>query len=171
MATICLCLAAGLMLGSTPARSLGGDLLSIHSPDNHKIFALLRQLNSIPTRSCLNDRNDFKFPWKRGTITQMQGTQRTCFHHLTLQQTFELFTTEHSRAAWNRTVLYQLLSSLHHSLERLDGTEDESLACRYLESLVREYFQGIRDYLEERKYSPCAWEVVRVQIAERLFLA
>ena len=101
----------------------------------------------------------------------MQGTQRTCFHHLMLQQIFELFTTEHSRAAWNRTVLYQLLSSLHRSLERLDGTEDESLACRYLESLVRKYFQGIRDYLEERKYSPCAWEVVRVQIAGRLFLA
>ena len=37
MATICLCLAAGLMLGSTPASSLGADLLSIHNPDNHTV--------------------------------------------------------------------------------------------------------------------------------------
>lgn len=170
MAQIYLCLVAGLMLCSIPACSLARDLLSIRSPDNHEIFALLRQLNTIPPQSCLNDRHHFKFPWQRGTIAQMHRAQRTCLHHLMLQQIFELFTTEHSHAAWNRTVLYQLLSSVHHSLERLGQTEEENLACPSLGSLVRQYFQRIRNYLEDKKYSSCAWEVVRVQIAGRLLL-
>ncbi|KAM5328938.1 interferon omega-1-like [Glossophaga mutica] len=167
MARIYLCLAAGLMLCSIPARSLGGDLLSIHSPDNHEISALLRQLNTIPPQSCLNDGNDFKCPWKRGTIAQMHRTQRGCFHHPMLQQIFELFATEHSHAAWNRTVLYHL-SSVHHSLESLGQTEEENLACPCLGSPVRKYFQRIRNYLKEEKFSSCAWEVVRVQIAGSL---
>ncbi|XP_039702970.1 interferon omega-1-like [Pteropus medius] len=163
-------LAAGAMLSSILICSLGGDVPWIHSLENKKIVSLLRELEVIPSHFCLNDRTDFKFPWERGSITEIQKTQRTCFHHLMLQQIFSLLNAEDSHAAWNCTLLYQLLSRLHHSLEELDQTNEENLVCPYLGILVWNYFQGIHNYLKQKKYSTCAWEVVRVEITARLFL-
>ncbi|XP_039702969.1 interferon omega-1-like [Pteropus medius] len=151
--------------------SLGGDVPWIHSLENRKIVSLLRELEVIPSHFSLNDRTDFKFRWERGSITEIQKTQRTCFHHLVLQQIFSLLNAADSHAAWNRTLLYQLLSRLHHSLEELDQTNEGNLVCPYLGILVWNYFQGIHNYLKQKKYSTCAWEVVRVEIRKAFSLS
>ncbi|XP_070286276.1 interferon tau-like [Myotis yumanensis] len=168
MAQISLWLVAGLMLCSILAASLEEDVLYVHRGDNLRIFNLLRQLQRTPLHLCLGDRNDFKFPSNRGTVTQMQKTQRTCFHHLMLLQIFNLFRAQRSLAAWDHTLLSQLLSSLHHSLEHLEQREGEIRACPNVGILVRKYFQSIHNYLRRKKYSSCAWEVVRVEVTVRL---
>ncbi|XP_014647866.1 PREDICTED: interferon alpha-2-like [Ceratotherium simum simum] len=160
-------LVAGVMLCSISACSLGGDLRWTGSLRKTEILMLLKQLENIPSQSCLNDRNDFKFPGETDNITQIERTQVTCFHQEMLQQVFNLFSTEHSRAAWNTTILDQLLSRLDHSLERV---EEENLACPYLGIVVRKYFQGIHCYLKEKNFSPCAWEIVRVEMQRCLSL-
>ncbi|KAM7092055.1 interferon omega-1-like [Molossus nigricans] len=170
MAQVYLWLVAGVMLSSIPACSLGEDGRWTHKTDNWKILDLLRQLERIPLQLCLNDRIDFQCPWQRGTVTQMQEPQHTCVHHVVLQQIFSLFLTPDSRAAWNQTLLHQLLSSLAHSLERLQLAEEENLSCPDWGNLVRNYFQGIHNYLKGKKYSSCAWEVVRVEIQVHLVL-
>ncbi|XP_054582777.1 interferon omega-1-like [Eptesicus fuscus] len=164
MARISLWLVAGAMLCSSPAGSLEEDGLWIHRGDNLRVFNLLRQLQRTPPHLCLDDRNDFKFPWNGTTITQMQKTERTCFHHLMLLQILSLFTTHHSLAAWDHTLLSQLLSSLHHSLEHLEQREGENRACPNVGILVRKYFQRIHHYLRGKNYSFCAWEVLRVEM-------
>lgn len=158
------------MLSSILVCSLGGDVPWVHSLENRKIVSLLRELQDIPSHFCLNDRTDFKFPWDRGSITQIQKTQRTCFHHLMLQQSFNLLSAADSHAAWNRTLLYHLLSRLHHSLDQLDRTNEGNLVCPYLSILVWNYFQGIHNYLKQKKYGTCASEVVRIEITARLIL-
>uniref|UniRef100_A0A671EMG3 Uncharacterized protein n=1 Tax=Rhinolophus ferrumequinum TaxID=59479 RepID=A0A671EMG3_RHIFE len=159
MARICWWLVAGVMLGSIPACSLGGDLPWIHSLVKREIFSLMGQLKSIPPHLCLSDRIDFRFPWERGNITRMQKTQRTCLCLLMLQQIFNLFSTDKSPAPWDHLLLDKLLSGLHHSGCGRDAlvNEDSVLA-------VRKYFQRITLYLQEKKYSPCAWEIVRTEI-------
>ncbi|XP_036116260.1 interferon omega-1-like [Molossus molossus] len=152
MTQVYLWLVAGVMLSSIPACSL----------DNWRILDLLRQLERIPTQFCLNDRIDFQCPWQRGNVTQTQKPQRTCVQHVVLQQIFSLFLTPDSRAAWNQTLLSQLLSHLAHSLERLQLAEEENLTCPHLGILIRKYFQGIRSYLKGKKYS-CNWEVLRLE--------
>ncbi|XP_036187168.1 interferon omega-1-like [Myotis myotis] len=164
MAQISVWLLAGVMLCSLPAGSLWEDIHWVHTPDNGRVLILLSQLQRTPLHLCLADRNDFKFPWNLETITQMQKTQRTCFHHLMLLQIFHLFGAQRSLAAWDHTLLSQLLSSLHHSLERLEQREGDIRACPNLGILVPKYFQRIRNYLRRKKYSSCAWEVVRVEI-------
>ncbi|XP_046520389.1 interferon alpha-2-like [Equus quagga] len=151
-------LVAGVMLCSILACSLGRDSLWIHSLKNREIFMLLRQLEKIHSKSCLNDGTYFKFPWESETITQIRKTQGTCFHYVMLQQIINLFNTDDSRAAWNNALLDQLLSRLDHSLEQL---EEENLACPYLGTVAWNYFQKINHYLKEKEFSPCAWEVVR----------
>ncbi|XP_032978154.1 interferon omega-1-like [Rhinolophus ferrumequinum] len=171
MARICWWLVAGVMLGSIPACSLGGDLPWIHSLVKREIFSLMGQLKSIPPHLCLSDRIDFRFPWERGNITRMQKTQRTCLCLLMLQQIFNLFSTDKSPAPWDHLLLDKLLSGLHHSVEELGQTKEETLVCPdSLGILIRRYFLGILKYLKKKKYSSCAWEVVRSEIQVRLFL-
>ncbi|KAG5213461.1 hypothetical protein JEQ12_009247 [Ovis aries] len=148
-------LVAGVMLCSIPACPL----------DNKEIFTRLRQMKTIPSQSCLEHRHDFKFPWRRENITSIQMTQGTCYHHLMLQQIFNLFTMESSYAAWNSTLLDKLLSSLGQSLEQL---EEVTLDCPDLGTDVWKYFQRIHLYLKGKEYSLCAWEVVRVEIEKYL---
>ncbi|KAK1334576.1 LOW QUALITY PROTEIN: hypothetical protein QTO34_005583, partial [Cnephaeus nilssonii] len=151
------------MLCSSPAGSLE-DGLWIHRGDNLRVFNLLRQLQRTSPHLCLDDRNDFKFPWNRGTITQIQKTQRTCFHHLMIMHIFNLFTTQPSLAAWDHTLLSQLLSSLHHSLEDLEDLEQREGENRARpNNSHRKYFQRIHNYLRGKNYSACAWEVLRVE--------
>lgn len=87
------------------------------------------------------------------------------------QQMVNLLKTEGSRTAWNNALLDQLLSSLDHSLEQLGKQmEEDNLACPSLAIVVQRYFQRMHDYLKDKKYSPCAWEVVRVEIKRCLSL-
>ena len=44
------------------------------------------------------EQSHFRFPRKREMITPVQMTQGPCNHYLMLQQSFQLFTTEDSRA-------------------------------------------------------------------------
>ncbi|XP_014686766.1 interferon alpha-2-like [Equus asinus] len=157
-------LVAGVMLCSLPACSLDRDLPWIHSLEKQEIFMLLRQLERIPSQSCLKDRTDFKFPWGRENIPEMQRTEDACFHHEMLQQIINLFNTKDSHAAWKNTLLEQLLSRLDHGLERLEQMEGENLACPSLGIIVRKYFQRIYRFLKEKKFTLCAWEIVRVEM-------
>ncbi|XP_043342827.1 interferon omega-1-like [Cervus canadensis] len=150
-------LVAGVMLCSIPACSL----------DNKEISRHLRQMKTIPSQSCLEHRHDFKFPWRRENITSILMTQGTCYHQVMLQQIFNLFTTESSWGAWNSALLDKLLSSLGQSLEKLG---EVTLDCPDLAIDVQKYFQGIHLYLKGKAYSPCAWEVVRVEIEKCLSL-
>ncbi|KAK1334573.1 hypothetical protein QTO34_005580 [Cnephaeus nilssonii] len=44
------------------------------------------------------------------------------------------------------------------------GEEGSALATQGPTLALKRYFQGLRLYLKEKKYSDCAWEVVRVEI-------
>nr|XP_014336296.1 PREDICTED: LOW QUALITY PROTEIN: interferon omega-1 [Bos mutus] len=95
--------------------------------------------------------------------------------HEMLQQTFNLFHTERSSAAWDTTLLEQLRTGLHQQLDDLDaclgpvtGEEDSALGRMSPTLAVKRYFQGIHVYLKEKEYSDCAWEIVRVEIMRSL---
>ncbi|XP_032334985.1 LOW QUALITY PROTEIN: interferon alpha-14-like [Camelus ferus] len=167
MAQICV-LVAGVMLCSLPACSLARNLPEIQSLENKEIVRLLRQMKRTPLHSCLKDSRDFKLPWKRANITKNQTAPGPCCYHQMLQQISQVFSTEHSHAAWDNTSLHKLLSSLDHSQDQLEQTEEGNLDCPFWGTAVREYFQAIHLYLKEKEYSPCAWEIVREETKKRL---
>nr|XP_010944351.1 interferon alpha-14-like [Camelus bactrianus] len=167
MAQICV-LVARVMLCSLPACSLPRNLPKSQNLENKEIFRLLRQIKRTPLHSCLKDRRDLKLPWKRDNITQNQMAQGPCCYHHMLQQISQVFSTEHSHAAWDNTSLNKLLSSLDLTLHQLEQAEEGNLDCPFWGTAVREYFQAIHLYLKEKEYSPCAWEIVREETKKRL---
>uniref|UniRef100_A0A8D1IKM9 Uncharacterized protein n=3 Tax=Sus scrofa TaxID=9823 RepID=A0A8D1IKM9_PIG len=159
---------AGVMLCSISVCFLDQNLSAVHCVEKREIFKHLQEMKKIPSQLCVKDRIDFKFPWKRESITQIQKTEGTCYCYLMLQQISSVFSKKDSRAAWNTTLLDQLLSSLDLGLRRLEHMKKDNMDCPHVGSALRKYFQGIQLYLKEKKYSPCAWEIVRVEI-ERCF--
>ncbi|XP_010841352.1 PREDICTED: interferon omega-1-like [Bison bison bison] len=171
MAFVLSLLMALVLVSYSSGRSLGCDLSQNHVLVGRKNLRLLGQMKRLSPRFCLQDRKDFTFPQEMVEGSQLQEPQAISVLHEMLQQTFNLFHTERSSAAWDTTLLEQLRTGLHQQLDDLDaclglvmGEKDSSLGRMGPTLAVKRYFQGIHVYLKEKEYSDCAWEIVRVEI-------
>ncbi|XP_006160954.1 interferon omega-1-like, partial [Tupaia chinensis] len=104
-----------------PLESLGCDLPQNPGQLSRKTLVLLGQMRRISLILCLKDRRDFGFPRHVVEDRQLQEAQAVSVLHEMLQQTFNLFVSEASSAAWNMTLLDQLHSGLHRQLEDLEA--------------------------------------------------
>ncbi|XP_070104542.1 interferon alpha-4 [Equus caballus] len=164
-------LMALVVLSCHSSCSLGCDLPHTHSLGNTRVLMLLGQMRRISPFSCLKDRNDFGFPQEVFDGNQFRKAQAISAVHETIQQIFHLFSTDGSSAAWDESLLDKLYTGLYQQLTELEaclsqevGVEETPLMNEDSLLAVRRYFQRIALYLQEKKYSPCAWEVVRAEI-------
>ncbi|XP_004428473.1 PREDICTED: interferon alpha-4-like [Ceratotherium simum simum] len=151
--------------------SLGCDLPHTHSLGNTSVLMLLEPMRRISPFSCLKDRNNFGFPQEVFDGNQLQKAQTVSVVHEMIQQIFHLFSTEGSSAAWDETLLDKFYTGLDQQLTDLEacltqevGVEETPLMNADSMLAVRKYFQKITLYLQEKKYSSCAWEIVRAEI-------
>ncbi|XP_054981541.1 interferon omega-1-like [Sorex araneus] len=158
-----------------PAGSLGCVLPHNHVLVSRRNLELLGQMRRVSPLSCLRDRRDFGFPWEAVADGQLQKAPALSALHEMLQQLLQLLLREGSAAAWSPALLEPLRTGLHRQLEDLDSclvqlSADEGSAPGLWGSTVamKRYFRGIARYLREKKYSECAWEVVRVEILRSL---
>ncbi|XP_053419257.1 interferon alpha-5-like [Nycticebus coucang] len=164
-------LVALVVLSGTSICSLGCDLPQSHSLGNRRALTPLVQMRRISPFSCLKDRSDFRFPQEELGGRQLQKAQAISVLHELTQQTFNLFSTNDSSEAWNKTLLDQFCTGLYQQLKELEaclmpeeGMEETAPMNQDSMLAVRSYFQRIALYLKEKKYSPCAWEIVRAEI-------
>ncbi|XDA72296.1 hypothetical protein R6Z07F_002577 [Ovis aries] len=175
MAFVLSLLMALVLVSYGPGGSLGCDLSQNHVLFGRKNLRLLGQMRRISSRFCLQDRKEFAFPQEMVEGGQLQEAQAISVLHEMLQQSFNLFHTERASASWDTTLLEQLRTGLHQQLDDLDaclgqvmGEEDSALGRTGPTLAVKRYFQGIHVYLQEKGYSDCAWETVRVEIMRSL---
>ena len=165
-------LMALVLVSYGPGGSLGCDLSLNHVLDGtEKTLTLLEQMRRLSPRFCLQDRKDFAFPQDMLESGQLQDAQAISVLHEMLQQSFNLFDTKRSSAAWDTTLLEQLRIGLLEQLADLEdcrwqvmGEEDPALGRMDPIHAVTTYFKGIHVYLNEKEYSACAWEIVRLDI-------
>ncbi|XP_077918300.1 interferon alpha-1/2-like [Halichoerus grypus] len=167
-------LVALVVLSCNSLCSLGCDL-----PQNHGLFAwraltLLGQMRRMSASSCDKYTSDFAFPQEVLEGKQLQKAQALSVVHVMNQKIFHLFCIEASSAAWNETLLGEFCSGLSEQLTDLEAcpTQEAGVAetpLMKVDSILRNYFQRISHYLQEKQYSPCAWEIVRAEITSSLF--
>ena len=165
-------LMALVLVSYGPGGSLGCDLSLNHVLDGtEKTLTLLEQMRRLSPRFCLQDRKDFAFPQDMLESGQLQDAQAISVLHEMLQQSFNIFNTKRSSAAWDTTLLEQLRIGLLEQLADLEdcrwqvmGEEDPALGRMDPIQAVTKYFEGIHVYLNEKEYSACAWEIVRLDI-------
>nr|AIQ78245.1 human interferon alpha 2a wild type/SNAP fusion protein [synthetic construct] len=153
------------------------DLPQTHSLGSRRTLMLLAQMRKISLFSCLKDRHDFGFPQEEFG-NQFQKAETIPVLHEMIQQIFNLFSTKDSSAAWDETLLDKFYTELYQQLNDLEacviqgvGVTETPLMKEDSILAVRKYFQRITLYLKEKKYSPCAWEVVRAEIMRSFSLS
>ncbi|XP_027695477.1 interferon alpha-16-like [Vombatus ursinus] len=166
--TFCSLLSVALvLLYSSILCSLGCDL----SQGLQEDFSLLNQMSTFSLVPCLKDRINFNFPKEAMEGNQLQREDAKVIVHEMLQQIFTLFSQNAAPAAWNQTQVMQLLIGLDQQMEKLERClaqnvewEEPSLGSKNSRLALRSYFQGMSQYLEGKKYSHCAWELIRIEI-------
>nr|CAB0000495.1 TPA: interferon 1AD1 [Erinaceus europaeus] len=177
MAPSSLFLKALLVLSCSYIFGLGCDLPQSHPPVNRRPLLLLGQMRRLPPFSCLKDRHDFALPQEVFDGQQFQKAHALSVLHEMLQQIFHLFSTKHSSADWDEGLLNSFCAELHQQLNVLEGCQTQEVRVeqtpRMKDSILamKRYFQRITMYLREKKYSPCAWEIVRVEIIRAFSLS
>uniref|UniRef100_H0WBG5 Uncharacterized protein n=2 Tax=Cavia porcellus TaxID=10141 RepID=H0WBG5_CAVPO len=158
--------------------SLACTLPQIYIQGNTRALSLLGQMRRtfLLTFSCLKHRQDFGLAQLEFDGKQVQKAQALSVLHEMTRQTFNLFTSEDSSAAWNQSLLDTFCTGLHQQLNDLQacltqetGMEEPVLMHEDSRLAVRKYFHRIAVYLKEKSYSPCAWEVVRAEIVRLFF--
>ncbi|XP_077918294.1 interferon alpha-1/2-like [Halichoerus grypus] len=167
-------LVALVVLSCNSLCSLGCDL-----PQNHGLFAwraltLLGQIRRMSASSCDKYTSDFAFPQEVLDGKQLQKAQALSVVHVMNQKIFHLFCTEASSAPWNETLLEEFCSGLSEQLTDLATCPMQEAGLgepplMKVDSILRNYFQRISLYLQEKQYSPCAWEIVRAEIMKALY--
>ncbi|KAB0337049.1 hypothetical protein FD754_025388 [Muntiacus muntjak] len=116
-------------------------------------------MKRLSPHSCLQDRKDFGLPQEMVEGSQLQKDQAF----------------SRSSAAWDTTILEQLCTGLYQQLDDLDaclgqvmGEKDSDLGRMGPTLTVKRYFQGIHDYLQEKEYSDCAWQIVHLEMMRAL---
>ncbi|XP_054981567.1 interferon omega-1-like [Sorex araneus] len=163
-----------------PAGSLGCVLPHNHVLVSRRNLELLGQMRRVSPLSCLRDRRDFGFPWEAVADGQLQKAPALSALHEMLQQLLQLLLREGSAAAWSPALLEPLRTGLHRQLEDLDSClvqlrADEGSIQRHTKEsqnplALKNYFRRIKLYLNQKKYSACAWEIVRREIQTSFFL-
>ncbi|EHH24071.1 interferon alpha-8 [Macaca thibetana thibetana] len=171
-------LMALVVLSYKPFSSLGCDLPQTHSLGYRRPLVLLAQMRRISPFSCLKDRHDFELPQEEFDDKNFQKAQAISVLHEIIQQTFNLFNTKNSSAAFNETLLDEFYIELDQQLNDLESCVMQEVGVTethlmYEDSIlaVKKYFRRITLYLTEKKYSPCAWEVVRAEIMRSFSLS
>ncbi|KAB0356279.1 hypothetical protein FD754_000435 [Muntiacus muntjak] len=140
---------------------------------------LRRMSNSFPIE-CLQESKAFELPQE--ILSHSQSLKRNikeAFYKMS-RQAFHIFTQDTFKPTWEETHLSQVQVGLDHQLRYLeqcleeeeDGNEDTGEREETLRSSsppagnleLRRYFNRIDRFLKDKKRSPCAWEIVRMEI-------
>ncbi|XP_003478901.3 interferon alpha-21-like [Cavia porcellus] len=171
-------LVAMLVLTIMAPYSLACTLPQTHSQGNTRALILLGQMRRISTFPCLKHRQDFGLAQLEFDGKQVQKAQALSVLHEMTRQTFNLFTSQDSTAAWDHSLMDTFCTGLNQQLNDLEacltqetGLEEPSLMHEDSRMAVRKYFHRMAVYLKEKSYSPCAWEVVRAEIVRAFSLS
>ncbi|XP_070790605.1 interferon alpha-2-like [Pituophis catenifer annectens] len=98
-----------------------------------------------------------------------------------LQQTDLIFKQVHAELFWDENSLRNFHAGLDQQIKKLEACQDAELGAGTVLSprdqklqltrlRVKRYFQGLNDFLKDKEYSSCAWEIVQIQLRECFLL-
>ncbi|KAM7324744.1 hypothetical protein ACRRTK_017049 [Alexandromys fortis] len=141
--------------------SLGCDLSKIDNFMNKTLLNLLVPKKQSSRLHCLKEKKVFQCPLEKMDAQQIPKPQLIQVLYDVIQQSYRLFTSKESSAAWEtiprekfRNILYRQLNATQSCLVQHEG-----------EYPVKKYFKSITVYLRKKKHSPCAWTVVRDEVS------
>ncbi|XP_025947599.1 interferon beta-like [Apteryx rowi] len=138
---------------------------------NYQNMNFLCKMGASFPQQCLRERTDFKFPME---ITKVRQRNATMMIHELLRQIFHLFSKNLPESVWNASCIEKFQNGIHQQIEELETCLVEELSkgrnssrTGVLNSTtlsVKKYFRRITNFLEDKQYSHCSWEAVRMEV-------
>uniref|UniRef100_A0A8C4YTP1 Interferon alpha n=2 Tax=Gopherus evgoodei TaxID=1825980 RepID=A0A8C4YTP1_9SAUR len=137
---------------------------------------LMKKMRGNFPSQCINERAAFKHTQKVVELSVSQKENAQVAIQEILQEIFNIFSKNLTQSAWDGTSIVRFQSRLHQQIQQLEAClrtqmekeltnpESEDIHLR-----LKRYFQTINDFLKEKQYSQCAWEIIRAEIS-RCFL-
>ncbi|XP_053887803.1 interferon beta-like [Malaclemys terrapin pileata] len=147
-----------VLLFSAGVMSMDCNLLRHQqSKFNWYSLQLLQNMGGKFPLKCLEDKTAFQFPQKV-LKPKFQQHAKMAIHEI-LHQLFGIFSRNLTQTGWERRKVERFLNGLALQTERLETCLPTKAGANILR--LKKYFQRIQDFLTEKKYSTCAWEIVR----------
>ncbi|XP_029057412.1 interferon kappa [Monodon monoceros] len=164
--------------------SLDCNLLNVHLRRvTWQNLSLLRRMSKSFPIECLRESKAFELPQEILSHTQpLTRDIKEAFYEMS-RQAFHIFIQDTFKSTWEEKHLRQVQIGLDQQLQYLEQCleeEEENEDMRevaedertqsgtpvpQLSNLeLRRYFNRIDRFLKDKKYSHCAWEIVRVEI-------
>lgn len=159
------------------------NLLKVHLSTFtwQNIMLLSEMSNSIPVE-CFREIQDFELPKEILLSTQPDNIKDVFYEMFT--QAINIFSQNTSDSKWDEEQLVQLQIKLYEQVEYMkqclnkENKEKEDVKEVKADEKVhsgagvlplgnlklRRYFSRIYNFLKDKKYSRCAWEIIRVEI-------
>ncbi|XP_025708653.1 interferon kappa [Callorhinus ursinus] len=170
---------------STGILSLDCNLLHFHLRKvTWQNLRLLSNTSSSFPVECLQETTAFELPQEILSHTQpVKRYIKEAFYEMSIQA-FNIFSQHTFKTTWEKDYLKQIQIGLYQQLQYLeqcleeeekekeDSKEMEQNGMNWSGAMVsqlsnlelRRYFNRIDNFLKEKKYSHCAWEIIRVEI-------
>ncbi|XP_074935255.1 interferon omega-1-like [Phalacrocorax aristotelis] len=123
------------------------------------------------SQQCLSEITDFRFPMEIIKVTQKNV--RIIIYEF-LQQIFQLFSKNLPAGACNTRKIEKLQSIIYWQIEELEICLSEELpkarnsfqawSLKSTTFSMKKYFQRITNFLKDKQYSHCSWEVVQTEL-------
>ncbi|XP_025020375.1 interferon omega-1-like [Python bivittatus] len=155
----------------------------LHKASKGNLKLLGSNIRATIPLQCIGDIIDFSHV-NEENLMSMDGASHEENAKITIQEMLQqidlIFKQVHAELFWDENSLRQFHTGLYQQIKELeicqnaeigDGTisaRDQKLQLTRLR--VKRYFQRLSDYLKDKKYSLCAWEIVQIQLRECFLL-
>ncbi|XP_032653472.1 interferon beta-like [Chelonoidis abingdonii] len=167
-----------VLLFSTGSSSVDCNMLHFQQNKvNQASLQLLEKMGGQFPVQCLNENSNFISLQNVLSSREFQKENAMVAIQEILQQIFNIFSKSHTQTAWDRSSIVAFQSGLHQQIELLKMWFDreKKLETTYPQNedfsrlTVKKYFRVIENFLKEKQYSLCAWEIIREEM-RRCFL-
>ncbi|CAM2114609.1 unnamed protein product [Caretta caretta] len=171
MTTFCLLQISLVLLSTTKISTLDCNTLPLlHNKAIQGNLHLLNKMGQQFPEQCQSEKMHFKFPEQLLKLRQKENAKVEIQE--ILQQTFYVFTKNLTLAAWDGRALERFQNGLNQQIEYLEACLTEKMEKKQpysrSEEIIRlklkKYFQKIDNFLKDKQYSLCSWEIIRLEM-------
>ncbi|XP_064032448.1 interferon beta-like [Pogoniulus pusillus] len=144
---------------------------------NYHNMNLLRRIGGYFSQQCVSQTTDFKFPME---ITRVTAKNATVIIYEFLRQIFQLFSKNLPIHVWSTSQIEKFLNGIHQQIEELEVclSEDQAKERNTSQTWIlksamfsmKKYFQRITNFLQDKQYSHCSWEVTQMEFRRCLLI-
>ncbi|XP_074850207.1 interferon kappa-like [Carettochelys insculpta] len=142
----------------------------LHNKAIQENLQVLDQMGQQFPEQCQNEKIHFKFPEQFLKLREKEDVKASVQEILV--QIFYIFTKNLTLAAWDGRALEKFQNGLNQKIEHLEACLTEKIQKKQLYSRreeimrlkLKKHFLNIYNFLKDKKYSLCSWEIIRLEI-------